>query len=498
MKRRGRLIEWVLVLAAASLTAIWLSLWANWLVRLAMSGDGLPIYWTGLLALAGATGAAVTRVALARPGWTRRQSRAFVSTAGVVVVLVLVWLALDTPRLGANWGGGPHLLALLAPAGPGFLAGCYIWWHGIHLGRDAISHHTFSGAFSGGLLALGLLVAANAIAPALPTGELLAASLLFFTLGLGGLALGSLRRLSASQRAALAQVALQRDWLITAAVVIGLVLAAGLALASLVAPDTFQRLAESFDTIANGVGTVLALLIAPFALAAMALMQPWMGGLARLLLSALEVLRGVLLRLSSLVGVILQLLSVRAPINAVVQRLEAFIASPAVQGTGRWASFVGVLLLLAVVFWLAARRLGVFRTLDEDEQRDSILSGELLWAQLRQLFRRRPAASRALSPYLDLSGSSDDARLRVRRAYQAMLEWARTIRLPRAAGQTPGSYARLLSGAVPEAHDAIEILTTAYMQARYAAEAPAPEVARSAEGAAARLTELHARPTGQL
>ena len=154
------------------------------------------------------------------------------------------------------------------------------------------------------------------------------------------------------------------------------------------------------------------------------------------------------------------------------------------------------MLALAIIFWLAARRLGLLRTLDEDELRESILSGDLLWAQLRQLFRRRPPVAAQKSPYLDLTGSPDDARLRVRRAYQGMLEWARSIRLPRAAGQTPGSYARLLAGAVPEAHEAIDILTQAYMQARYAAEAPALEVARSAEGAAAQLSALRPRAAG--
>jgi hypothetical protein len=449
------------------------------------------------LALAGAAGAGVTRLALGRTQWSRRQARGFVSSAGVATVLVLVGLALDPALLIENWSGGPHLLAFIAPAGPAFLASLTMWWHGIHLGRDSISHHTFSGAFSSGLLALGLLLAANAIVPALPAGELLAASLFFFALGLAGLAFGSLRRLSVSQRAAvLAQVALHRDWLFTAGVVIGLVLAAGLALARLLAPESFQRMTQAFGAVADAAGTLAALLIAPFALVTMALLAPWMGGISRALLSVLEVLRSVLLRLSSLLGAILELLSARGPANAVVQKLEELIASPAIQATGRWTSFVGVLLALAIIFWLAARRLGLLGTLDEDELRESILSGDLLWAQLRQLFRRRPPAGVQQPPYLDLAGSPDDARLRVRRAYQGMLEWARSIRLPRAAGQTPGNYARLLAGAVPEAHDAIDILTQAYIQARYAAEAPAPEVARRAEGAMAQLSALHPRPAG--
>jgi hypothetical protein len=494
MKRLAHFGEPALALAAASLTSIWLSLWANWVALVAAPGRPLPVPWPWLLALSGAAGAGVTRVVLQRSDWTKRKARGFVSAAGVAVVLGLVWFAVDPAVLSASWRGGPNVVAIMAPAGPAFVAALYMWRHGIYLGRDTISHHTFSGSFATGLLALGLLLGTNAIKTVLPAGALLASSLAFFALGLAGLAIGGLRRLSVSQRAAvLAQVALNRDWLFTAAAIIGLVLAAGLVLARLLAPEPFHRMMESFGAVADAVGAVAAVIIAPFALATMALLEPWMGGLARLLLGALEVLRGVLLRLSGLIGIILQFFSARGAANEAVRKLEEFIASPAVQGTGRWASFAGVLMALAVIFWLAARRLGLLRTLDEDEQRESILSGDLLWAQLRQLFRRRRVAADKSAAYLQLNGSPDDARLRVRRAYQGMLEWAQSIRLPRAAGQTPGSYARLLAGAVPEAHDAIDILTQAYVQARYADEAPAVETARSAEGAAAQLLALGPR-----
>ena len=38
----------------------------------------------------------------------------------------------------------------------------------------------------------------------------------------------------------------------------------------------------------------------------------------------------------------------------------------------------------------------------------------------------------------------------VRRAYQAMLEWARTVVQGRTAGQTPASYGETLARAVPQ------------------------------------------------
>ena len=78
----------------------------------------------------------------------------------------------------------------------------------------------------------------------------------------------------------------------------------------------------------------------------------------------------------------------------------------------------------------------------------------------------------------------------VRRAYQAMLEWAQSASLPRAAGQTPRAYADVLAGAVPQAREAIGALTSVYLVARYADEPPSLEQARHAEGAAARLPQV--------
>ena len=44
MKKFARFGETGLVLAAAGLTAIWLSLWVNWAVRLAVPGRALPLF----------------------------------------------------------------------------------------------------------------------------------------------------------------------------------------------------------------------------------------------------------------------------------------------------------------------------------------------------------------------------------------------------------------------------------------------------------------------
>ena len=53
MKKLARFGELALVLAAAGLTAIWLSLWVNWAIHLALPVRALPFYWPLLLSIAG-------------------------------------------------------------------------------------------------------------------------------------------------------------------------------------------------------------------------------------------------------------------------------------------------------------------------------------------------------------------------------------------------------------------------------------------------------------
>jgi hypothetical protein len=73
-----------------------------------------------------------------------------------------------------------------------------------------------------------------------------------------------------------------------------------------------------------------------------------------------------------------------------------------------------------------------------------------------------------------------------------MLEWAQTVTLPRTPSQTPAQYATKLARAAPEGAEAVATLTRAYLHARYAAEAPSLDEARSAESAAAQLKALAA------
>jgi hypothetical protein len=176
------------------------------------------------------------------------------------------------------------------------------------------------------------------------------------------------------------------------------------------------------------------------------------------------------------------------------QAVQLFTDSPALAAGRQWLFLLVLVAVVAYLLWLSVRRLGRLNRKDGDEVRESIATRELVLGQLRAFFQRRSASEAATDPYLALAGSEDDPRLIVRRAYQAMLEWARTVTQGRSAGQTPASYAEALARAVPQGRAAIDRLTLAYERARYSAEPPSLEEARSAQGA---LTELQSLPERQ-
>ena len=113
----------------------------------------------------------------------------------------------------------------------------------------------------------------------------------------------------------------------------------------------------------------------------------------------------------------------------------------------------------------------------------------LLLDQLRALlarFRSRPAAPLP-QPYLGLSGPADDPRLIVRRTYQLMLDWARSMGHARFPYQTPSTFAAALTAALPESREPIAALTATYVRARYAVEPVPPDDARLAQASLVRL-----------
>ncbi|MCX7670258.1 MAG: DUF4129 domain-containing protein, partial [Anaerolineae bacterium] len=143
--------------------------------------------------------------------------------------------------------------------------------------------------------------------------------------------------------------------------------------------------------------------------------------------------------------------------------------------------------VVVLIFVLAFKRFRAIHEEDVVEVRDSVLSLDLLKAQMRELFRRRRTAPQP-PPFVSVVG--DEPAARIRRTYQALLAWAASQELPRAPGMTPEEYLRFLEAMLPDCKAMLALITAAYLQARYSTEpvpvAVADEVARAWEQIASR------------
>jgi hypothetical protein len=148
---------------------------------------------------------------------------------------------------------------------------------------------------------------------------------------------------------------------------------------------------------------------------------------------------------------------------------------------------IGVTLLvlgIVALFYFAYRRRKRRNGTHAADERESVLSGDLLAQQLRDLWaslRRKPA----ISPFVPLTG--EDPRLVVRRLYQAMLRKMSALGRARAPEVTPRAYARTLGEVLPGEGQAVSTLTEAYLVARYAPDPPTPEQVTDASRAWERI-----------
>ena len=481
MRRWNWIEDGILPLAVAILTSAWLGLWVRWSVRALPPEQSAPALAPEVLALLLLAGAAVTRLVMSGDRLDEgspTSARMLITAAGLAAIVGAAWYTyrfgtlLEYVRALVEWGD------FISPVFVGLVASAFVWWQGILVGQSALPQEDLERAFYGGVIALALLFGMNSLRTLIAPGEALGAALIFFATGLASLALVSVENARRWQAADAVEVgtwpALNRYWLATVASVIGIILLGGVAAAGLFAPETFERLDGALSTLLNGLIFGLILIVATVVFVAAWLVLP--------------LIENVVATVGSNP---FRFPPPPSPSQVARDALESIAQNP-VLGAARQTLFL--LLILAVLvlgFWWAVRRIAAIGRQDVDETRESIATRDLLVDQLRSLFAwRRPRTSTPLRPYLTLTGSMDDPRLIVRRAYQAMLEWAQSFSAPRAAGQTPAAYAETLSSAVPQGREAISILTRAYVLARYAAESPSLDEARRAERAVTQLRAI--------
>lgn len=466
----------VFPVAVAVLTAAWVGPWAAWVARAGLPAVDYPAVAPGLLGLLLVGAALLTRAVLERSD-ALGTARGVLVTGGLVAVTASLWWTFRFPSLESflvglgAWGEyiSPVLFALFACA--------FVWWQGIALASATWPQQFLERSFYAGIAGLAVLFVVNGAAPMLAPAEAVTATVTLFAAGLGALALVSFENARRYHEGTTGtRLALNRYWLLTVASVVGGILASGLVAATVFSPGVYAGLGRALnlmlDVVTFGLvfvfAAVLALLMAVF----FPLVQAWLNG-----------------RPSGIPEEIIEMSPGEAGQVTAERTVELFVSDPTWAAARQIAFLVLLVALLALALWWSVRRLNRLPRRDSDELRDSIATPELLWNQLQLLFRRRRPAAALLDPYLPLAGLADDPRLMVRRAYQAMLVWARTVTHSRAAGQTPAGYAEAVAHRLPHSRAALAVLTSAYERARYGAEAPTLDEARTAEIA---LIELQA------
>ncbi len=453
------------------MTTLWLTLWMRWLVGFVEPGRPAPVPPPPLMIALILGGAFATRGAL-RNNQPVTEARKTIVISGGLAVIATLWISFGGHfpfgYFGNlfNWGASlipPELLVLIAAV--------FLWWRGITIGRDDDMHDTAERVFYNGIVALGLLVIIDNLHPSLSLDNALWPILFYFAIGLGDLALAGVEQDRLIQnKAAGASFGLNRYWLATAAGVIGLVILAGLAVAALIAPETFNLVVAIFGPVVDLLALGLLLLFTAITYALFWLFEP-------------------LLRiLSAFLWQILRRFNLGQPPDpgqfSAEEMVQTIMNMPLIKAATQTIAILLIVLIVTLVFWLAVRRLLLLTNQNAvEETRESIFSGDLLLRQLKNLFARKGKPPLPGPPYLSLTGPRDDPRLIVRRAYQSMLDWAKAAGRPRAPKQTPIMYADSLTQSAPQHGDAIATLTRAYLTARYAADAPSLEDARQAEAA---------------
>lgn len=471
-KRINWIENFALPFAAAIFTVAWVEPWVRWALRAGAADRPLvlsPMIMVGLM-----FGAALFARRLLITDYPVARARAFLAGASLAVIVGLNGFTFGPPsgdylRALINWGHtlSPQLLTLLVT--------CFLWWRGLTVGNIDIPHDSLASAFFSGIVGLAILFGFNSLWPGLTLAEGVLPALIFFGVALSALALAGLeedRRLQ--KKATGSWPGLNRRWLGTVATIIGLIVLAGLIIDIVVAPE--------------GVLVVVRPLVDALSLVAMLILS----ALAYLLIWPAFL---IALRLWEVLAILIDALP-RPPAGGASQNAgqltDLVLANPVFQSVGQTLAWGLIAAVILWIFWQAARRLFLLSGgAGDDETRESILSRDLLLKQLRSLFGLRRTDSGAPPPYLPLNGDLADPRLMIRRAYRAMLEWAKAEGQPRQPRQTPLTYAAALTQTMPDRATAIATLTQAYIAARYAANSPSLDTARRAEAA---LVELQRTP----
>jgi hypothetical protein len=473
--KRFSLLEQVLLPAlAAGMRTAWLvpvvnALFASGLVS--PSGTHVPAWLPFVVLLVGS--------ALARSlaGWPL--APVIVALAGLTangLILLLAPVGAQGARMwftalyrqATYWAEGvPAVWALL-------LLGVGLWLRAISM--DWSETESLRKGFITGAFFLGLLIALSnreqglGLVPGLGTAEAIFA---FVGCGLGAFAAADISRtLRQSVRSAGVMPRLGKYWLVVLSTVILGVIALGWAAAALVAPETLLAILRWFSPVLNILATAVTYLAMALAWIFFTIFGP-----------LLRWLRELAARNAQQEPLALATPNYEEQLRELQRQAEGTAGLPA------WLQVMIALVLLCIVvliFILALRRRFVSLADGVLESREVVFSLELAKEQLRGLFRRRRRRRGVFLP-LDEEAS---ARAQIRSAYRSVLALLAERGLPRERHQTPWGYAAALVALVPALKEPLQLLTHAYMLARYS-HLPLDEVTVSEALLAAKEIETY-------
>ncbi len=434
-------------------------------------------------------------------GWS---ARLLVAGAGLLVTLLVAWWHYYQPthalwawswlyELGyvlTHWGMQeipPQVLTVLLLTS--------LWINGMGDTVRAMTHDDVWAALvrSVGALVLFVIIMSVANQPLPP--QLFYLIVLLFGAGMLALALSSLkitvgldRALGLGQRRIAATPVVSRYWLGSVLLTVFGLLAVGLLIAILLAPEQLALLLDAAATLLRWVGWLLGqvLLVISYVLFLVIYF------FARLLEPLMERL---LDRMAE--SPLAEMLNQMEQTEQMEQVAEGTAALP---DSYRWLGLAVVVAVILLAFALAVRRLRTTATATEDEIRESILTVDLLQEQLGDLWNRWFKRGRSpRDPFLSLVGESA-ARQQIRALYQQLLAGAAALGGARTPAETPVEYQQQLPRTwdeplTPDEAAALATLTAAYHQARYAPDAPDSEQVAGARAAWEQLRRRLQPPT---
>ncbi len=413
--------------------------------------------------------------------------RRHIASAGFAVLLFMLWLRFlsqDFALWDMRWlpAAGDKLIfwnavPIEVPGAVLFLfLGILLWLRGALDGRGQFHHEEIWRAFLWGGAALALF--AWIIHTAAQPPGLFGLMMLFAAAGLSGLGIANLRKASGWRRSArVGKMRPNRSWLVGVGITIGILLGVALLVGLVIQPEDAAILWRVLGMVWGVVATVLVWIATAIAYPIFIIVE-YLIRLFRSLFGD---------RSQDQAAQPVAPPPTQEPLPEPPERAVEAVPEPY-----RWVALLVIAAGVFIIFMLALRLMRSRSPTETDDVRESVLTANLLQAQLAELWGRLRArfgpGAEEPDPYLSLSGEVDTRRL-IRSIYQRLLSLAQTRGPARLRSETPYRYGGRLAEQPDFDQRDIGTITAAYNEARYGDEPPSQQTADEAQRAWQRLED---------